>query len=154
MASVRRDSALFLQAGRLLLDEGYALRFRASGSSMRPTIDEHATLTVQPVDPGDVGRGDVVLYHSDGRIVAHRVVQILFRRRTPILFLRGDSQRACDFPIEAASILGKVVAVEPDGRVRRALRRMVSVFHLRAVAARLKRVTDWVPPFFDMKHQD
>ena len=59
-----------------LLQDGYKVSFSASGHSMYPTIMANETIMVEPVDPGRVKLGDILLYRSNGRLVAHRVIGI------------------------------------------------------------------------------
>ncbi len=60
-----------------LLQGGFAVKFKASGRSMHPTILEGETITVEPLSSGSIQVGDVVLYRCNTRVVAHRVVSIM-----------------------------------------------------------------------------
>lgn len=97
-----------------MLRDGVAVRFRAPGTSMRPTIRDGDTLVVEPVEASQVRWGDVVVA-GETCVRAHRVV------RVPdvdgeIFLLRGDSMTACDAPEPSGRILGRVVCVEREGR--------------------------------------
>lgn len=116
-----------------LLQEGYKVSFRAPGHSMFPTIIANETIVVEPIDPGTVRVGDIILYRTNGRIIAHRVVGINVHFddgsstrsdlaaqssvRSPhcLFILRGDASPACDAPVNAGQILGKVVSIERNG---------------------------------------
>ena len=137
-----------------LLQEGYKVSFSAPGHSMFPTIMANETIVVEPIDPGTVSLGDIILYRTNGRIIAHRVVGIekeintadiqatqadthglsqeliekdslliksgalqLKRSLNEVLHfvLRGDASPACDAPVKAGQILGKVVSIERNG---------------------------------------
>ncbi len=67
----------FAEVTAALLRRGNSVRFRATGSSMYPTIREGEAITVEFVEPRDVQRGDILLYRSAKRVIAHRVVAIL-----------------------------------------------------------------------------
>ena len=56
-----------------LLKNGYKVSFNAPGHSMYPTILANETLVVEPVVPLEVHKGDIVLYRSNGSLIAHRV---------------------------------------------------------------------------------
>lgn len=100
-----------------LLADGLMIRFRASGQSMTPTIQDGEAITVAPVHVVDVRRGDILLYRSGRGLLAHRVVRIEPQRDgAPQLTLRGDASLTEDEPIAAAQVLGRVVSVERDGR--------------------------------------
>src|SRR5512137_1251188 len=131
------------------LKNGRAVRFRAPGGSMHPTIRENETLVVAPAAPAWLSVGDIVLSRCGEKITAHRLVWIDAETAAeetsggpedqPIFILRGDACRTCDPPVPADQVLGKVVAVERKGR-------MVNPYGLRtefvrrlyALASRLK----------------
>jgi hypothetical protein len=117
---------MFLEVSTDLLSQGYGVRFRPGGHSMRPTIRDGEAVTVEPVEPGAVERGDIVLYRTARGLIAHRVVLIERREDSTLVFhLRGDASASCDAPVQAEQILGTVVSVERDGRT-------VSLVNLRA----------------------
>lgn len=121
---------------------GHRVKFRAPGYSMYPTILHEDVITVEPVDPSAVRVGDIVLYRNENSVIAHRVVKIEIKndihndsqssarglpRRShahsvtktgtqSFFILRGDARPACDDPVAAEHILGKVVLVETNGR--------------------------------------
>jgi hypothetical protein len=106
----------FTETSVELLRGGKSVRFRAPGWSMHPTIRDGEAITVQPVQPAAVKRGDIVLYRCDRGVVAHRVVRIEKRAGdNPLYVLRGDGPGAVDEPVEPAQVLGRVVSVERAG---------------------------------------
>jgi signal peptidase I len=60
-----------------LLKNGYKVSFSAPGHSMFPTIMDNETVVVEPIEPFAVHKGDIVLYRSNGDLIAHRVMGIL-----------------------------------------------------------------------------
>ena len=116
-----------------LLQDGYKVSFSAPGHSMYPTIMANETILVEPIDPETVKQGDIILYRTNGRLVAHRVVGINMliddsslsysdfgaqsSALSPLRFfiLRGDASSTCDKPVKFDQILGKVVSVERKG---------------------------------------
>lgn len=108
---------MFQTLSRELLENGYGVRFRPGGFSMHPTIRDGETVTVEPVCAESVRRGDILLYRNESRVIAHRVVGIRSAENSGLIFtLRGDSLAACDAPIGAEQILGRIVSVERAGR--------------------------------------
>jgi signal peptidase I len=147
-----------------LLSEGKSVRFEAPGKSMYPVILDGETLIVEPIAPSAVKVGDIILYKSQEKLIAHRVISIkkfntrktqpsacntiqentqssalsLPRRSHAFsvtktgpqssmtdssaritqysLILRGDASFSYDEPVYADQILGKVIAIEGDGR--------------------------------------
>jgi signal peptidase len=117
---------MFLEVSTDLLSQGYGVRFRPGGHSMHPTIRDGEAVTVEPVEPGNVKRGDVVLYRTSSGVIAHRVIRIERREDKPGVFhLRGDASTSRDAPVGAEQILGRVISVERMGRT-------VSLVNLRA----------------------
>jgi len=43
---------------------------------MYPSIREGELITVEPVEPGNAKRGDIVLYRSEREPTAHRVIEV------------------------------------------------------------------------------
>jgi signal peptidase I len=125
-----------------LLMNGHKVKFRAPGYSMYPTILHEDVITVEPVDPAAVRVGDIALYRNDTSVIAHRIIKILKRSEinshsapqgpqdrsaspieagpstseTLLFILRGDARPACDDPVGAEQILGKIVSIETNGR--------------------------------------
>lgn len=113
----------FVDISTELLRHGYSVRFRAPGRSMHPTIKEGETITVVPVVPFDVKRGDILLYLVGRMVIAHRIVSIERKKSgvmtqssklSPhhLILLRGDASGTCDKPVEAHQVLGKVTSVK------------------------------------------
>lgn len=100
-----------------VLARGLGVRFRASGRSMYPAIREGETITVQPVASSTVKKGDIILYRWQRGVIAHRVVGVeKFAGDSFRLIMRGDASGA---PIERVApdqVLGRVVAVDRNGR--------------------------------------
>ncbi|HEY0407625.1 MAG TPA: S24/S26 family peptidase [Pyrinomonadaceae bacterium] len=127
-----------LSAG--LLAEGYGIRFQARGTSMLPLIGSDEIIIVEPVLTRRIRRGDILLYRRRSGVRAHRVLMIEKRDgRALRLTLKGDSSATADDPITPAEIMGRVVAVERDGRsVRIAGRRARLRWRLRQYANHLR----------------
>lgn len=93
------------------------MRFRAPGWSMHPTIRNGEIITVVPLGGSPVQVGDVVLYRRGRAAIAHRVIRVQSASGQLVGFvLRGDAADSCDRPIQAAQVLGRVLAIERDGR--------------------------------------
>ncbi len=136
---------LFIDVSTELLRQGKNVRFRAPGLSMNPAIREGETITVAPISPFDIKRGDILLYLVGKKVIAHRVVRITREKsdstsHTPtqsptlnpllIFTLRGDASAICDEPVEAQQVLGKVVSVERHGRNIDLYSRKARVLHI------------------------
>jgi hypothetical protein len=108
---------LFSAAVDSLLEAGLSVRFRAGGRSMTPTVLDGEYLIVSPVDPAQVGRGDIILCQTRRGPLAHRVCEI----RTDVdnskrYVLYGDASLDGDLPAAAHQLRGRVVGVERGGK--------------------------------------
>ena len=146
---------LFIDMSTELLRQGKNVRFQAPGQSMHPTIREGETITVAPVTPVDIKRGDILLYLAGKKVIAHRVVSIEREKSGPtshtsthsrtlnpqiIFTLRGDASAICDDPVEEQQVLGKVVSVERHGRNIDLYSRKARMLHIAYTwASHLKR---------------
>ncbi len=106
------DPPRFMRVLETLLSGGQPVRFRAPGWSMYPTIRDGDAITVVPLGPSPVRVGDVVLYRKGPAAIAHRVIRV----RPAGFVMRGDAAHTCDGPIEPAQVLGRVSAIERNGR--------------------------------------
>jgi len=108
---------LFPETIAELLSRGYRVRFKAEGKSMQPTIRDGESITVQPMEPSDVKRGDIILYRSGGAVIAHRVEEIAWNgSRIAFFILRGDASSSPDQPVRPERVLGRVVSVERENQ--------------------------------------
>jgi signal peptidase I len=126
-----RDSNLLVAVLDDALTTGAVVRFRAEGTSMHPTIHDGDVITVAPVSGAQVVNGDVLLCRHDNRMLAHRVVGTTGRGSDTSFYLRGDAKAACDAPVRADAIVGRVISTCRNGRV----------FVLCGRAARVRRST-------------
>jgi signal peptidase I len=99
-----------------MLTSGHAVRFTAPGHSMHPVIRNGDVLMVVPLErPAQLG--DILLYRdAAGRPVAHRLIGFAAEGGGPTLILKGDSAAAPDLPVHLSKVLGRVFAIERDGR--------------------------------------
>jgi signal peptidase I len=112
-----RDSKLLGDVLGDALTTGAIVRFRAEGTSMHPTIRDGDVISVAPISPAEVVNGDVLLCRHDNRMLAHRVVDIIARGSDRCFHLRGDAKAACDAPVRADAVVGRVVSTCRNGRV-------------------------------------
>jgi hypothetical protein len=88
---------------------------RATGGSMAPAIRSRDMLVIVACGIGGVRPHDVIVFGRDGRLFAHRVLEIVVRLGTPWLRTRGDALWHSDGLVAAEDLLGRVVAVGRRG---------------------------------------
>lgn len=91
-----------------LLREGETVQFRPRGSSMAGRVESGQLCTVEPVDPADVRKGDVVLCRVNGRDYLHLVKAVKGKQ-----FQIGNNKGRINGWITGRSIWGRLARVEP-----------------------------------------
>lgn len=88
---------------------------------MYPTIRDGDVIQVQPVEPSEIGIGDVFLFRISGRLFVHRLVARSRQEDRLILVAKGDANPRPDKQVEYDDVLGKIVEVRRR-RHRRSLK--------------------------------
>ena len=119
MQSDRKLSAeLVLAAVDLLGRSGRDGAVRVQGQSMLPTLRPGQLLAVD-FAPVALARGDMLVFRQGEMLLVHRLLgsakPLDGRRR---LRTRGDAVLDLDPPLELDCVVGRVVAIEEDGRWR------------------------------------
>lgn len=102
------QTAAFFQITQALTTAGIPFRFQAVGQSMYPTILNGEMLHVEPIGRYRLKSGDIVLFRSNGKFKAHRIVQL----NAENVITRGDDSAQEDGVLNRAQIVGLVVAKE------------------------------------------
>ncbi len=63
-----------------MLRDGQAVQFRPRGNSMKPKIESGQLVTVSPVKPEEIEKGDIVLCKVNGRFFVHLVSAVQGQR--------------------------------------------------------------------------
>ena len=64
-----------------------------------------------------IGKGDVVVYFLDGKLIVHRIVRVKHEAGERIFRTKGDSSLCLDArPVAESEIVGRVVAVKRGER--------------------------------------
>ena len=107
---------------------------------MYPTIRDGETITAAPVASAEIVCGDVLLFRSSGRLMAHRVVGVTEEGGARVLRIRGDAKRACDAPVAPTDVIGRVIAVDRGRCVIPLLGRVARLrYRARAAISRTRR---------------
>jgi signal peptidase I len=97
-----------------IIKRGKEFRFRASGHSMAPFINNHDVLTFSTVNSKPIDLGDVIafLHQKNNNLIVHRVVA----SKADSYLIKGDNSARKDGWIKRDQIIGKVIKVERDGK--------------------------------------
>ena len=93
------------------------MRLAARGYSMLPSLWPGDVLTIQATGLDQVAPADIVLSWRDGEFSMHRVLRRAQVNGETCLVTRGDSMQQEDLPVVSSELLGKLVAIERDGRL-------------------------------------
>lgn len=108
------------------------VRLRIASRSMVPTLRPGDQIVVQPVSPKELRPGDLILFEHQGRLICHRLVEIV--GHSPTCLTQGEAASGGGERIDHDQVLGKVVAVRTWGlwlRLTDRLRRVCEPWLLR-----------------------
>jgi len=131
--NLKREDFTFIT--QKVLGREKSLRFKAKGESMRPFIRDGDILEITPVNGEEMRLGDVIFYHvGERRMVAHRVIEKIIQNDKPIFLTKGDSNMGEGEKICLEQVLGRVKAIERNGRkirINEGLNRLIYIFYLK-----------------------
>lgn len=91
-----------------IIGQGRPVQIIASGYSMYPFLRKGDLLTVEPVPMDKIKRGDVVVFESEDRWIAHRVTKIRSNTEELEFLLRGDTCIEFDPVVNKENYIGSV----------------------------------------------
>ena len=87
-------------------------KLKVTGLSMLPAIWPGDVLTISRTSPKLLEPDQIVLYRRNGKLTAHRVVQVA----NDHFLTRGDCVPSLDPPVPFTAIVGQVIVVCRNGR--------------------------------------
>lgn len=106
---------------RALLEECLSLngelRLATIGSSMWPDLRNGDELRLKRIDFDAIQAGDIVLFHNEHVLVAHRVLKTYTESGRAMLLVKGDNRTFADPPIFYEQIVGRVDEASRHGKV-------------------------------------
>jgi signal peptidase I len=95
------------------LRAGEAIEIPVEGKSMHPTLRTGDIVRVEPLVNNEYFRiGDIVVFDSrDGRLVIHRIIEILRTRSQLMIITKGDTKLSRDTPLPANDFPGRVTFI-------------------------------------------
>lgn len=92
--------------------QGHSVQTIASGNSMFPFIRDGDILTIQPTPIEHIKRGDIAVYESAEKWIAHRVIHISSNNGILQIVTRGDARISNDELIIKENYIGSVITLE------------------------------------------
>jgi signal peptidase I len=136
-AASNKSDALKCELASELLRMSGSLRLPTTGWSMLPTVWPGDMLVIERVSSEDVFEGDLVMFSSGRRFVAHRVVAKDRSSAGSRIQTQGDAVPLPDCPVAESDLLGKVSFILRSGKCMKPTRRLR--FSKRALAAVFRR---------------
>jgi signal peptidase len=91
-----------------IIGQGRSVQIIASGYSMFPFLRKGDLLTVEPVSMDKIKRGDVVVFESEEKWIAHRVIRIMSHINEIQFLLRGDTNLHFDEEVNHKNYIGRI----------------------------------------------
>jgi len=91
-----------------LLDEGLSIKTIVGGNSMFPFLRNGNTVIIKKVPIPYLKTGDIIVFKSNNKLVAHRII---FKRKQKSdfkIFTKGDARLLFDKPLTAKNYIGRV----------------------------------------------
>lgn len=101
-----------LELAAEVLASGYALRLRAFGTSMLPSIWPGDILSIEPKPEEEIVAGDIVLVTRQNRFFIHRLIG----KHDSRWITRGDSLPYNDNALASCDVLGRVSLIQKKKR--------------------------------------
>lgn len=92
-----------------LLKDGRTTLFKMNGNSMYPVLKDGDVGMVQQCDPEKLQIGDIVVFKSRDKYVAHRLIKIQKKGTLNFFTARGDKNLFNDPPFTAEALAGQII---------------------------------------------
>jgi polysaccharide export outer membrane protein len=105
----------YAQLAESVLNNSTNIKVPVTGDSMSPVLRTGDTIYVEPVKAVDLSVGDILVYKTEGNMVAHRLVRILSKHGRCMFLTKGDTFSHVDNPLKESDLIGRVYAAEKLG---------------------------------------
>ena len=95
-----------------ILDENHLLRIRMHGFSMYPFLKAGDVGIVDKCLANQLKIGDIVVFKSHQKLVAHRLVAIKQENNQTLYTAKGDKNKFLDPSFNADALFGKITSIE------------------------------------------
>ena len=132
------SSNVLITLTEYLFARGLDVRFRVSGSSMRPFLEGGDVVTVRAICAEEICLGDIVLVKTgEGCAYLHRIVATRHSVSEKMYITRGDAHVLSDGPVFSRNILGRIVSVHRTAEGRTSFSDLTSIVQRHFAVARV-----------------
>jgi signal peptidase I len=136
---------VLLELSRDILEKGKSVRFQAKGWSMRPFIRDGDFIVVSPIENSSIKTGDVVFYlTTENKVIVHRVIKKYKKKGRMTVLIKGDASFGPPEKMDIQNVLGKVIAIERNGRKKRLDTKLYQIKSL--LFAGISPFSQWIYP--------
>ena len=108
------NKKLIVDFAESILENNHTLGIRTTGYSMYPALRPGDIGHIEKCMPTEIKVGDVVVFKSNGKLIAHRLVAIDDVAGT--FLTKGDKNKFFDTPFATDAFVGKITSFERKGR--------------------------------------
>jgi signal peptidase I len=105
----------YAHLAKYVLKNSTNITLPVAGDSMSPVLRTGDIIYVEPVTTKSLSVGDILVYKTEGNMVAHRLVRILRNDSISMLLTKGDTFSHIDSPLRESDLIGRVYAVQKFG---------------------------------------
>jgi ATP-binding cassette, subfamily B, bacterial len=99
-----------------LLADNHQVKLKVGGFSMFPFLRKDDIITLCRCDINEVHPGDIVVFKTEKKWIAHRLIKITSENGKTVFICRGDNSVNCDSPFTSESFVGKVLSFNRNGK--------------------------------------
>ncbi len=98
-----------------LLSTGKDVMLKVGGYSMYPCLKPGDIITIRRVKSDALKVGEIIVFETEKKWIAHRIIKINSQAGNRIFITRGDSCMKQDVPVSEINIMGKVIFYSRNG---------------------------------------
>jgi ATP-binding cassette subfamily B protein len=108
-----------LDLAETLLDENHPLSFNMQGYSMYPTLRPGDIGIVEKWNTDELKIGDIIVFKANNKLVAHRLIKIIFRNDIRLYIAKGDKNNYFDEAFGDNAFVGKLTSFQRKSKLKR-----------------------------------
>jgi signal peptidase I len=106
------DHSNIITLAEELLNGGLSVQIKVGGHSMFPILKNGDTVFIKKIPVNLLKRGDIVVYRSTSKMIAHRILFIQNKNNQIRLITKGDSLILIDKAVSETDYIGKITAFQ------------------------------------------
>ena len=104
-------NSVILELKKEALKKGRVIALPTTGRSMFPFLTTNNKIELIKYDTQRLEKGDIIVYKSNDKLIAHRLVRKIKAGDNYLFVTKGDTCFSFDRPINSDAIIGKVIKI-------------------------------------------